>query len=634
MAKNSKKIDQPVLFFDKTERFLQQRETLLFWILFGLTAVIALFLYDPRISLAGDDSGYILSADNFLKKHTFPGYQGPLYPIVLSLFVAIFGISLFPLKMVSFISMLAFVYVTYITFRKRISLVLLMPLLLLLSINSFVLYYASQTYSEAFFLFMMSLALYTFFRVTDLDAKASFVRNLKAHFWLALSILGVALTRSVGFAFIIAVVLYFLFYKEWKNLALVLGSFFVIFLAYSFLKGLIWGDHGLQFSGQGSSLMNKNFYHPEQGKEDLSGLLVRFWQNSVQYLSNALFRIIGFDYKLGQNSVLRALGVYGVAIAALLFARKKERPVFFAILLAALYASVTFVVLQVLWNQDRLIIPIYPFILLCILYFFHHLLLSPKLRSFQWIYAVVVAALVFTGMRYTSTAIPQARELSNKYSGLTPDWVHYLKAGEWSERNLKPTDVIACRKPTVSKIYADKIDFYGIFNVPSGNAAAFMSKWAAHPDQFTAIEVSEPNYEKYINGGLCNYYYARTEFDKSAFWIVNNTPEAKESLVKNDLQTIDFDRFEPLVQKMNNKIGVYYADSLLSPFKKNGVTHLLLANLRTNPKEKNGQIIMTVQRYAFYITEKYPNLFEQIYQEGTNDDEPALLYRINWKSVK
>jgi hypothetical protein len=57
-------------------------------------------LFDIRVSLSGDDSEYILRAYNFIHGE-FPTFQGPLYPIVLSPFIALFGISLPLLKMLS-----------------------------------------------------------------------------------------------------------------------------------------------------------------------------------------------------------------------------------------------------------------------------------------------------------------------------------------------------------------------------------------------------------------------------------------------------------------------------------------------------------------------------------------------------
>jgi len=625
----------PLSFFDKTENYLQKHDWTFFWIIFAIAALVSTLLYDPRVSLTGDDSAYVLYANNFINKFTFPAYQGPLYPIALSLIVLVFGVSLFPLKLFSLLSMLGFMYFTFVSFRKRMPFLLLFSVLLLVSINSFVLYYASQTYSEAFYMFMQSIFIYVFFRlfINNQSAETGFKQNIKAHLWLALVLLGVAVTRSVGFAAIIAVCAYFLFYKEWKNLGLAIGCFLGVFLLYSLLKNLIWDSNELQFANQGSGLLNKNFYRPEEGKEDFAGLLVRFWQNSLQYLSNGLFRIMGFHYEAGSNSVFRTLLVYGTAIAGLCFSYKKQKNIFFAILSAGIFLVVTFFALQAFWNQERLIIPVYPFILLSILACLYYVLSLPKLRSFQFLYLLPVIVLFTTGLRDTSGAVSEARKISNKYSGLTPDWVNYIKAGEWAAKNLNETDLVACRKPSISSIYAEGKSFHGIYSVPSGNPKAFMQKWLASPADYVAVPISETNFNYYSSLPRSNYH-ARMELGGEAFWILNTSNDLKVSLEQHNIQTFPLEQVERIGTQLGGNFGVFYADSLLAPFKERKVTHLMTASLRINPNAKTGQTISTVERYAYFIQEKYPNLFEFVYQEGHDNNEPARIFKINWDFVE
>ena len=70
------------------------------------------------------------------------------------------------------------------------------------------------------------------------------------------------------------------------------------------------------------------------------------------------------------------------------------------------------------------------------------------------------------------------------------------------------------------------------------------------------------------------------------------------------------------------------ADSALAFFKSNNVTHLMLASLRTNPNENNGQVINTLHNIAQPIMEKYPNALKLVHTEGLS--EQTYLFKINY----
>ena len=157
-----------ISFFEKCDAFFTRHEKIWFWAIMGITLLTCLMLYDPRVSAGGDDSAYIVIAIDFLNDFKFVNYQGPLYSIVLSVVYAIFGMSLKAFKVFSMLSMLGCVYFLYMAFRKRIPATLLFVTLLLTSLNSHVMYFASQTYSEAFYMFLQSLLLFVFFRLSTL----------------------------------------------------------------------------------------------------------------------------------------------------------------------------------------------------------------------------------------------------------------------------------------------------------------------------------------------------------------------------------------------------------------------------------------------------------------------------------
>ncbi len=638
MAKKNNNVK--LAFFEKTNLHFDKYSKIYFWIIFGITLLFGLLLYDPRVSLTGDDSVYILSARDFYHKLTFPGYQGPLYPMVLSIIVAIFGISLFPLKILSLFSLLGFMYFTYRAFLNKIPSSLLFFTLLLTAINSCVLYYGSQTYNEAFYMFMQSVLVFVFFRyfVAEKEKFSGWKFELKRHGLLALALSGVVLTRSAGFAVVVAIVVYFLFYRQWKNAGMTLVFFLVVLLAFQIIKAGIFHESAFQFSSQGSQLMNKDFYHPEYGKEDFSGFVKRFFENSNQYLSTGLFIIMGLRHQ-GlmeplSNYPLLAILIYVLAIGTLCFAFKKNKAITFITILTGCFLIVTFIILQAFWNQERLIIPVYPYILMILLGFFYYLFTKEKYHSLQPLILIPVLILFISGMNDSIKNIGNARKLKNEYSGLTPDWRNYMQASHWIGENLKENELAACRKPAISTIYAGGKDFYGIYSVPTGNMDAFMEKWNQNPANYVAFLLNNKMTNE-LYSGLMQHYYARLMVADLQFIVAQNPDSLKKAGELVQAQLIDSPSgMNQLLSQAGNQSSIFYADSLLMNLKNKNVTHILTANLRINPNVKTGQTVSTVERYMYFIQEKYPNIFSVVKQIGANEDEPAQVLKINWEMVK
>ncbi len=633
MARNKKTKEVALPLFERLERFIQDHDWFIFWAILALATGLGLALYDPRVSLAGDDSTYILAARSFIKEFTFPGFQGPLYPIVLSVVVAIFGISLTPLKLFSLLALLGFMFMTFITFRKRIPSLLLMPVLLLTSITAEVLYFGSQTYSEAFYMFMQSLVIFVFFRyfIDHKGQDTGLPSQVKQHAWLALALLGALLTRSVGFALIIAVLGYFLCNGQWKNLGLSAGCVLVVFLIYSGLKAALWPESGFQLSGQGSDLLLKNYYKPELGKEDLSGFINRLLQNSNQYLSNAFPRIMGFGVEKLDNSVPLTIGVYLLALVGLGFSYKKNKYIFFSGLMTGCFLLVTFVILQVAWNQERLIIPQYPFMLLLLLAALYYLLSTNKLKMFRLLYLIPVIWMVYISATDMSRRVTETQKITDVYSGLTPDWVHYVKISEWASKNLGENDKVACRKPNISSIYGNGKAFHGIYSIPTVDKNEFMATCEANPDGLIAIQMNNTYKLNVHMEHVTPAYMAHVRLNTDNYVIAKASDSLKEILAASGMSYISYPQFKALVDAAPDMISIYNADVLLTSLKEAGVTHMMSAQLRIHPNVKDGQYIDTAERYGFYIEEKYPGMFEVIHQEGADDDEPARILRINWE---
>ena len=638
--KDKKKKQETRTLFEKSESFLAGYEWIWFGILMGITLLASILLYDPRVSQGGDDSAYILMAQEFLTEFKFVNYQGPLFPIMLSVVYAIFGMSVKAFKVFSMMCMLACMYVMFMAFRKRIPYLLLMITLLLTSFNSHVLYFASQTYNEAFFMLMQSLFLLVFFRFFIRREEVHISTELKRHILLAVVLLGCILTRSIGLSLFLAVTGYFILYRQWKNIAWSMACILACFVVYQVLQYFLWGDLSIQASGQGNSLLNKDFYRPEYGREDFAGFVERFWTNSNQYISRFFMVMLGLRETFTPEGFyvatkpLVTVFIYLLGLTGLWFSYKQNKYLFFSGIVVGTFLVVSFVVLQTIWNQYRLIVPAYPLMILLLFSGIYYVLSLPKFRSYQFLLFVPVIVISFRMLADTSEARATTRKLKNEYSGLTPDWFNYAKASEWAAKNLPEDALVACRKPSISTIYGQGKKFHGIFRVNSGSFHAFYERWKADSLSFSIVSLEGMDNQMY--SAMLGQCEARIYLDEKYYFAVKNREFVRQlSEYSGNLKIISSPHeFSPVVKQAGAQTAIYYPDSLLAPLRRANVTHLLTAQLRLNPNIKDGQIINTVERVASFIQEKYPDIFFRLVQIGAPDDEPAEIYQINWEVVK
>jgi hypothetical protein len=305
---------------DIIDVFLAKRSKLFLYIFLGLSVLFSILLFDVKVGIGGDDSTYILRAYDFIHDGTYPSYQGPLYPMILSPFIGIFGIHLPMLKLLSLIFTVLAIILTYKAFLNTIPKTVLFPSLLLVSMNYFVLYFASQTYSEAFFFFLQSLLIWFFLKYFIAETKNPSYKNFII-LGLLLFLLGI--TRNIGLVAIVAVIAYFILRQQWKNALLILLSFAIFFLGFEILKRIIWKTTDFQISSQGSSLMYKNFYDASKGTEDLAGFIKRLVGNSNLYFETCVF-LFGITERNYRNFTFPDFG-YLVFIICIIFQSFKEK---------------------------------------------------------------------------------------------------------------------------------------------------------------------------------------------------------------------------------------------------------------------------------------------------------------------
>ena len=480
-APNNQKAD----FLDKLNMFFAKRQKLFLLLSFIFTVIFAILLFNFKISFGTDDSDYIKKAYNIVHNFKFPTFHGPFYPFVLSFFIWIFGLNLTFLKALSVVFILGHLYFFYRSFKERIPYSILFFVLLIISFNAFIMNYASLTFSEALFMLIQAAFFYVFFvYVIDRKFHPTNARDYVGYLLFGLIALLLAKTRTVGYGALVASLVYLLFHGQWQKALASTGGFGVFYLIFSGIKRFIFNvESSHQFGTQLDRLMRVDPYDASKGKEDFIGFLERFWENSHLYLSKHLYKFVGLKVDPSDISVFLTILTYILFFIAIYYVFRRNKYLLFTGIYIAAMCGITFVILQTRWDQYRFILVFFPLILVFIFSGLYYLA-----KRYPFLQIVLPALMIFmfiTNFSTTQQKVEAHKDdlvnyiRGNKYYGLTPDWVNYLKMSEYAAKNVPEDVTIACRKPTISFVYA-KRDFYGIYRINTKDPDKLLNRLKKH----------------------------------------------------------------------------------------------------------------------------------------------------------
>jgi hypothetical protein len=631
---------------DHLDSFFSKRTKFFFWFGVIFTALFTLLLFEVKVGPGGDDSAYILRSFDFVKQFKYPSYQGPLYPIFLSPFIGLFGINLPLLKFISAISIVVAAIFFYKAFKDRIPTTLLVLTFVIISFNYYILYFGSQTYNEAFFMMLQAIFLYYAFKFFITD---NYTPSIKDYLITGGLLFLMCLTKNVAYASLGALIGYFIITARWKSCIYSLGSFLVFMLPWELLKRILWKANEIQFSAQGSMLLYKDFYNPSMGKENFWGLLQRILDNSNLYLSKHFYKFIGLRSDAAID-ILPFLTVITVAVflLALYLVFRKNKVLLFTGIYTASLLFITFISLQKHWDQWRLIIICFPFMLLMFFTALYYFFKSEQFKNLQFLVPAFAIIIFITSFKVTSDYVKVQRQAlernlsGNLLFGLTPDWQNYILMSQWAAKNVPSEYMIACRKPEISFIYGER-KFYGIPKVPvtpvdsiirennkdSVVYSLFHIKAMAETTQRTDLK-----YRQYLEGIVSGEFaFSDSIVDGSNFIGIYKLTPAQLSEMRNDPAIKGIIKEEPNAKAwIRNKlesgadISIVQPDHLYDLLKKSKVKYAILASLRLNPNENTGNIITTLHRYLTFIQLKYPYAFQEVQKIG--EEEPSSLIEI------
>ena len=465
--------------FEKAEQSIGKNLGVWQIVLTAISFIFCFLMFDAKISIGHDDSLYIMAGNKYA--NDFFGYwysdNAPLYVMFLALPLSIFGLNLMLLKLLSVLFFVSSVMILFSAFKNRIPNLILIASIFIYTTNFFALSYASLTYTEAFFLFIQSIFFWFLFKHIDtLQNNDSTFKQLWANTlnWIILGCTMFLLyfTKTVGIGTFLAVTVYFIFRKEWKNSAMTIFSFGGIYILIEGAKKLLWGSKITNFA-QSNILFLKDAYDPSKGQEDLAGFIDRFFGNVVIYLSGRFWEILGFKTENGEFSA--PLGFFTVillCIGLIAALRSKHKYVLITALYSATLLGVTFFALQTSWGQGRLVMVYLPLMLIVMFYGFYNVFNKPKNSAFQFVYFLFLG--IFVWINFSTTLQKASKNISivkknlvkgDKFAGYTDDYKNFLMLSEWCADSLPKGSLVASRKAPMSFVYGRGMEFFPIYKV-------------------------------------------------------------------------------------------------------------------------------------------------------------------------
>jgi hypothetical protein len=480
--------------YDRLNRWLEQNNYRWLIGVLALGLIVSILSFDIKPSVDGDDTSYVLSAMRIVHSGLLPiGFRTPGYPIVLSLFILMFGVNLVMLKATSLLFFLGIIISLFFVFRNRLRPMVLSSLLLLVALNPLLLKYSHQTFSEI--LFTLSLVWTIHFILLSSE-------NVSTRSVLFAAILTMAsfYVRIAGVTIAGVAVLFFVYQRRWKQLIVYA---MVCAALYSPMK-IYESASGSAAFGQASILMLKNPYNTTEGMETINGFIDRFINNIFNHLNYQLPSALGLPMpqELGAADgqfMPNASAFFGILVSVVLLvgciapiiSKPKSMHAFLGFFIIVYVAFIS-VVLQNIFATPRMLIPIIPYLIIGTLEGFRILgnrwvkVPNPEVISTR---AKTLVFLAITGLTLANIVgveqsidenypILKANLGGDKFAGFTEDWANYLQTSLWIKTNLpiQQTGII-CRKPELFLLYAGNYNVYGAYKIDQTNPDSIIAKW-------------------------------------------------------------------------------------------------------------------------------------------------------------
>ena len=203
-------------------------------LILGFHLLLTILRFDAKVSIGGDDSWYIIAALDFWHGTTFPSWHGAFYPMLISPLIALFGIHVPALKILSILFSLGALALLGIAFRRYLPRFVWLFALLLTAAAPQMVTLSGSTFSEPLFMLLQALIFFLFLPfyngASDGLSRETFTRVLP----LGLALLLLSLTRNVGYGALLALMIFLATTaRSWKKTAMLLASYLLFFILFA-----------------------------------------------------------------------------------------------------------------------------------------------------------------------------------------------------------------------------------------------------------------------------------------------------------------------------------------------------------------------------------------------------------------
>ena len=422
------------------------------------------YCFDSKLDLNGDNASYIQLARTLSDGHGYSNVSPsgftpashfpPGYPVFLAFFVSLGLDNLIFFKVLNGILLFASLIALF-GLSRRLSghTTVALTAMLLACFSPHLMHFASMAMSEMLYLACTVAAFVALYFYAVRKPSAFYC---SPWFYAALLAAGAAYyVRTVGASILFAVVLFFLFRKEWKASIAAVGGIVLMLLPWS-LRNAACGIESRYFG----TIMTVNPWRPEMGTvssvgEMFSKMITNFDETVLKGFREILFPFLSIDYQhpSGFTGIVAGLLVLAVVVyGCWTLGGKNLRFPFLGFLLANIG-------LFALWhggNGSRYVVPVAPFLFLFFYFGLYDLIVWVGRRFFKksfdvvlsgrWVYLLLLLAIPMM--------TPVSAQSASARRPFPPAYRNYFELAKAMEKQLPAGAGVACRKPELFSYFA------------------------------------------------------------------------------------------------------------------------------------------------------------------------------------
>jgi len=422
-------------------------------------------------------------------------------------------------------------------------------------------------------------------------------------------------------------------------------SFLIFLIPFRIYKTIVWDAGRVRTEGQLSEILLKNPYNKALGTEDIQGMITRFFENARLYLSKHFMIGIGLhDPSSTDKSWFVTMLVALLFLLALYYAFRRSKIMLFVAIYLGASISATFIALQQTWDQMRMVVIYFPMLLLVLSWGIQQLAARKGYRFLFVVLPLILVFIFFKTLGQSTDKMKVNRKVlakniaGNQYYGFTPDWQNFLRMSEWVGKNISDTSMVASRKPSMSFIYSKGRDFYGMYRFPTEAPDKLLGNLIPRTGELKVIPNTSiaRNWPVDLQLAIKKLNVAFVAEGNDLYGVYNLKGEegikVMQALEQYKVIPVSTDSILNRVRLSSKSCFAVSPDTLIQGLRKNNVEYVIVASLRANPNLNTGNIINNIQRYLYFVEQKYPGILTLVHQIGVNEqDEPAWLYRINYQ---